>query len=387
MRFVRADLSKEVGQDGEVQVVKIVSVGEPLPTAAEDLADSPAGDVDVAEWDASDLEPAVQTPTSVPDPADAMTGVEEDEVDDGKSGAAAAATDVVVGRAGRGKSRKSSERIAKPPPAPCLCPICGRMFRSVKLHMKLHRQPSFECPDCGRLFARRDYMTEHRRIHSDDRPYLCVDCGHSFATAGTLRVHRRSHSDERRYRCDQCGKGFRRSSHRNEHVRCVHEGVRPYRCPRCPRAFSTSNGLKMHTMSHTDERPHACPLCPKRFKTRLMVDLHQSTHTGERRYPCTVCGRRFTQRSAAVNHERTQHSVDGGRWHQCELCGQTFNKRSIRDAHVRRHLGDKPYACPACAWSFAFAGDLRNHMIKKHKVKRYPSAGRPMKQLPAAEEP
>ena len=103
--------------------------------------------------------------------------------------------------------------------------------------------------------------------------------------------------------------------------------------------------------------------------------------TGDRPFPCCICGRRFTQKSSARIHEMTQHTVDRGRCHECELCGQRFNKRSIRDAHVRRHKGEKPHKCTLCDWAFASAGDLRNHVIKKHKLKLNSSVGRPQQSV------
>jgi len=61
-----------------------------------------------------------------------------------------------------------------------LCPICGKTFRKLHVHMRRHRHPTrgdsgFECSDCGRTFTRSDGLAEHRRIrHSNDRPFLCV---------------------------------------------------------------------------------------------------------------------------------------------------------------------------------------------------------------------
>jgi len=266
-----------------------------------------------------------------------------------------------------------------------LCPICGKMVRALHVHMRLHQQSPFECTDCGRKFARSDYLTEHRRVHSDERPFLCIMCGHSFGRAANLRAHLRTHSEERRYPCDKCGKWFRRSSHRNDHIRKVHDGLRAYQCKYCPRAYSSASGLKMHMMEHTNERPYGCTMCPKRFKSTATLDLHSSVHTGDRRFPCGVCGRKFTQKSAARIHEMTQHAADGGRCHECEICGQRYSKRTIRDAHVRRHKGEKPHACSMCHWKFAYLGDLRNHMIKKHKVKRSTTAVRPQQSLASAD--
>ena len=373
--LIYAGLSKQ--QNSEVQVVRILKSGETqLPATTENSADLSACEEDVGDnsnIEETDLKANIDDLVSAPDMTNVISGsvLETNQcLNDAEEIKPEMTYDVIgdiVDLAQRGNSRKPTK----------LCTICGKMFRNLPVHMHLHRRPDFKCQDCGRKFARSDYLTEHQRVHSNERPFLCVECGRSFGGAGNLRAHLRTHSDERRYHCELCGKWFRRSSGRNEHIRNVHEGVKAYRCSRCPRAFASANGLKLHTMSHTNERPHACTMCTKRFKSLTLLDLHWATHTGERRFPCAICGRRFTQKSAVRMHEVTQHTEDGGRCHECELCGQRFSKRSIRDAHVRRHKGEKPHACSLCHWSFAFVGDLRNHMVKKHKLKRNATSGRP----------
>jgi len=352
---IRAGVNKEQSQTGEVQVVRIANLGViQSPSMRELSANLPAfAEANDNDRSTADLKPDLGNSVPVSDTSDAESN---QRLKDKK----------------KTTGERSLRREWK------LCSICGTMSRALHLHMRLHQCRSFECTECGRQFSRKDYLVEHRRSHSEERPFLCGKCGRSFQRSNNLRAHLQTHLDERPFQCKQCGKCFRRSSGRAEHIRHVHERVKSHRCQNCPRTFSTAKGLRVHVMAgHTHERPHSCPLCAKQFRTTGVLKVHMATHSGERRFACSICGRRFTQSSAARVHERTQHSVDGGRCHACELCGLTFNKRSIRDAHVRRHQGIKPYACLVCSWTFAFAGDLRNHMIKKHKVKRNASAGRP----------
>jgi len=371
--LLTAGLCKEQGQTGEVYVLRILKSGiTQLPNTAENSANSPMCDEDDGDDDGNveqtGLKSDVENLKSLPDSTSCSSFENKRCFSDAENDKSRPVGDVVD----RGSN---SQRLPK------LCTICGKMFRNLEVHVRLHRRPDYECPDCGRKFVRSDYLKEHRRVHSNERPFLCMECGLSFKAPSHLRDHLKSHADVRRYRCDQCGKWFRRASHRSEHIRNVHEGVKAFQCKQCPRAFSTANGLKLHVMGHTNERPHACPMCPKQFKRSAKLEQHMVTHTGERPFPCRFCERRFTQTSAVKMHEATQHTADGGRRHQCELCGQRFNKRSIRDAHVRRHKGEKPYACALCSWTFAYAGDLRNHMVVKHKVKRNATAGRPQSSL------
>ena len=361
-----AGLRKEQGRAGEVHVVRILR----SPTTTEHSANVPAFDEDDGNSNVEQtrLKSDVENLTSVPDSTSGSGLKNYRCVSDSKNVKRWPVSDTV-------DPGGDSQKLSK------LCTICGKMFRNLAVHMRGHRRTDYECPDCGRKFARSDYLKEHRRVHSNERPFLCMECGLSFKAPSNFRAHLVSHSGVRRYQCDKCGKYFRRTSHRSEHIRTVHEGVRAFKCIHCPRAFSAARGLQLHMMGHTNERPHGCPMCSKRFKSTANLNLHLVIHTGERPYPCRFCERRFTQMSAVKMHEATQHTADGGRRHQCELCGQRFNKRSIRDAHVRRHKGEKPYACALCSWTFPFIGDLRNHMVKKHKLKRNAAAGRPQPSL------
>lgn len=279
-------------------------------------------------------------------------------------------------------NKKDISKRASLQKGPQLCTVCGKMCWRLKTHMRRHVHRDYVCLDCGRKFTRSDYLQDHKSVHSGERRFLCVKCGASFKAAKNLRNHMRTHLVQRRYQCEQCGKWFRRSSGRNEHVRMVHEGMRrilAHGCSRCDRAFATAKQLKWHVMDHTNERPFGCPICSKRFKRKNYLERHMEIHTGEHhRFPCAFCGKQFTQRSSARMHEKTQHAADGGRCFECELCGQKYNKRAIRDAHVRRHKGDKPYHCSLCHWRFVSVGDLRGHMVKKHKVKRNTVSGRPL---------
>ncbi|KFW60638.1 Zinc finger and SCAN domain-containing protein 29, partial [Pygoscelis adeliae] len=46
------------------------------------------------------------------------------------------------------------------------------------------------CPDCGKSFARQQYLLMHRRVHTGERPYGCRDCGKSFRKSSDLVRHK-----------------------------------------------------------------------------------------------------------------------------------------------------------------------------------------------------
>lgn len=149
-----------------------------------------------------------------------------------------------------------------------------------------HHGPNFpcSCDFCGRMFAKKEYLRRHVRIHTGERPYKCVICGHSF---------RRSH-----------------------HLRChelTHTGTKPYTCGICGKAFNLSHHLRRHEMTHTGEKPYACTECGKAFTRKQHLDRHYKTHTGE--------------------YHRT---------FKCPFCEKMFFRAHHRDKHMKRHVLTTP---------------------------------------------
>jgi uncharacterized Zn-finger protein len=95
------------------------------------------------------------------------------------------------------------------------------------------------------------------RIHNGEKPFKCnfADCDMSFTTQGHLTDHRRRHSGERPYLCETCGEKFMRSSTLKIHMR-RHTGEKPYRCDKCDRAFSESGNLRTHLKIHVGHILH-----------------------------------------------------------------------------------------------------------------------------------
>jgi uncharacterized Zn-finger protein len=74
-------------------------------------------------------------------------------------------------------------------------------------------------------FTTQGHLTDHKRRHSGERPYICKQCGDKFMRSSTLKIHQRRHT-----------------------------GERPYKCQKCDRAFSESGNLRTHLKTHDDER-------------------------------------------------------------------------------------------------------------------------------------
>lgn len=72
-----------------------------------------------------------------------------------------------------------------------LCEICGKAFRlkeSLTVHMLIHNDSTFKCPNCPKLFRTKQSLKEHSNIHNNVK-HACTFCDHESSSPKALRKH------------------------------------------------------------------------------------------------------------------------------------------------------------------------------------------------------
>ena len=269
------------------------------------------------------------------------------------------------------------------------------------------------CEVCCKVFAREDYLRNHReKVHSDKR-FACHLCDKVLKTRDAIKKHITSkHTGERNYMCKHCGKDFSDASSRNSHEKYQHPPAgQEIVCKECGKQFKYPRGLRLHMVHHNQALPYDGQR--KQYSNELKLEaLKWVTEIGaadtakkfnvpysairnwmdsmKRNYLCHTCDKSFQSKQRLEEHERVTHSalaMTRGKGFKfspefkqevCDYAQATSN----REACEKYGLGEStvrgfvklllnPIHCPHCTRKCKNQSQLAKHMDEVHKVGHY----------------
>lgn len=93
---------------------------------------------------------------------------------------------------------------------------------NLKSHNLIHK-----CDECGADFVQSSHLKNHKRIHSDERPFPCNRCKARFRQLWNLKTHKKTHTGEKLFICEICGSAFGQKSNLKSHKVKLHSVTYP----------------------------------------------------------------------------------------------------------------------------------------------------------------
>lgn len=240
-----------------------------------------------------------------------------------------------------------------------------------------------ECKECGKCFNRRETFNLHRHFHAhadELTPLTCKECGLTFQHRSSLVKHRKEHkikleqpvalksefqTEGVRFQCAECDRTFATVVKLRDHS-CNSPEAKPYHCPLCRQEFQYRVSVTKHMMAHSQENNLTCEECNQTFPNNMALRMHQRCHAALKPYECPECGMVFRHYSVMEDHRRKH--TDNTRSHLCNVCGKSFKYSSLLHQHQYLHTGQKPFHCPECGKTFAFAQNMKAH-CRQHRLR------------------
>ncbi|XP_072934370.1 uncharacterized protein [Epargyreus clarus] len=119
------------------------------------------------------------------------------------------------------------------------------------------------------------------------------------------------------------------------------------------------------------DKTHICETCGASFTSNASLQAHIRRHLGIKPFVCSVCGY-----ACVMNMELRRHMMrhTGVRPYKCRVCDRRFGDFGSRQKHERLHMGLRPYQCSLCGKSFTYSYVLANHMLTHTGEKKYSCA-------------
>ncbi|KAM9463849.1 zinc finger protein 131-like isoform 2-T2 [Salvelinus alpinus] len=188
------------------------------------------------------------------------------------------------------------------------------------------------------------------------------------------------------FRCNKCDRSFRLYYHLKQHMRAHMAALdKPHACCHCGKAYTREGALKQHlnTLHYEAEelsrsqsqkkKTHVCEYCDKQFDHFGHFKEHLRKHTGEKPFACPDCHERFARNSTLKCHMAACQNGAGAKkgrkkLYECQVCSSVFNSWELFKDHLTTHTGEKPNHCTMCDLWFTQPDDLRQHLRDLHSV-------------------
>ncbi|XP_057201973.1 transcription factor E4F1 isoform X2 [Triplophysa rosa] len=202
-----------------------------------------------------------------------------------------------------------------------------------------------KCGRCLGEFSALDVFIQHKLRRSCKRPLLDQQVNAEAEGGEVRRSENGCSSDEAEANTDEVDKSRCTEKRKRSRSATEDESYSPtklvltlnaegrYICNICDKTFKTTNILRTHMFTHTDQKDFKCEICGNAFRTKGSLIRHKRRHTDERPYRCNQCGLAFRESGALTRHLKSlTPCTEKIRFSQCKeiLVGMDGARKEIQ---------------------------------------------------------
>ena len=229
-------------------------------------------------------------------------------------------------------------------------------------------------------------LTQHLRVHNDEKTFECPTCLQKFRSSSNLKVHIRSvHTKERTFACDHCEKRFATKWQKQSHIKTNHIRKREatFDCTvlGCERTFLKYQSLAAHLKSGHNVRSINTRGCAGGSQCSAGNDIVKEETPLKTLLICENCGERLKGGSKAMQKHQRLTGCKGGKCDaQCSVCNKLLAAKSLKshlEYHKKMdkatndavHFSGEHLSCHVCQRTFTTMVSLKRHQLIHDNLK------------------
>ena len=273
---------------------------------------------------------------------------------------------------------------------------------STKEYTEVDKRLFCDFPGCTYNTPSSSNLTQHLRVHNDEKIFECVTCARMFRSSSNLKVHIKSvHTKEKMFSCDHCEKRFATKWQKQSHTKTNHirKKEASFDCTilGCGRTFLKYQSLAAHMKSgHKVQASNSqsdgpnnisitnmndksmkkplqiCESCGKTLKggVKALQRHHRLAGCKVENVPelqCSICSKLVSSRSLKAHieyHKKKEDAMNNSCCTgnlSCQVCQRTFTTEVSLQRHRLIHENLKPHVCSVCKKRFRQKGSLDSH--------------------------
>ncbi|XP_072013384.1 uncharacterized protein [Amphiura filiformis] len=264
----------------------------------------------------------------------------------------------------------------------CHCDFTTANFSSIRTHLIQAHKSMPHRPDGS---PGQDNDAKKIRLDDEEEPPMVEESpteGYTFTRSLLEKSLRLQRTVKGKYQCPYCVYEYGALAIVMAHVR-THTGDKPFQCNYCPYSAADYSAMRKHLIKKHDKWQPKAKLWsgvvsqagretpPELSKEPTIEDGRHGHQDGEHAVQDQVRqseGLHYILTWGEAEKGLSFHKSETGVY-QCPYCPHQHKKKSVVRAHVRTHTGETPYQCKHCTFKCANFSWMREHLIKRHKLK------------------